>query len=83
MELEWLPGIYGISKSLVYEDFRIVCQGTVWHLLNSCTGGAEMSVFTVERGGPGTGPVPGGLLHGSFLLHFWALLFRLLGRDAL
>lgn len=49
-ELGQLPGLCGVSESLVYEDSRHVCPGTVWHMLNSCTGGDEISASTIARG---------------------------------
>lgn len=30
VELGRLPGLSGVTGSVVYEDFRIACQGTVW-----------------------------------------------------
>lgn len=53
VELGCLPGICGISKSLVYEDFRTACQRKGWGLLNSCRGRYKVSAFTAGWGGGG------------------------------
>ena len=51
MELGCLLGVCGMSKSLLYEDFRTACQSMVWGLLNSCRGRDEVSASTAGGGG--------------------------------
>ena len=50
VRLGCLLGVCGMSKSLVYEDFRTACQLMGWGLLNSCRGRDKVSAFTAGGG---------------------------------